>query len=412
MLIKNGKRAVYRGALSLVFVFALSALAALSPLVRAEESPKYTWRDITIPGQGNISESRVSLDGSKLFVLRRNLSGGGVSLLVSVDNGASWSTFAAPEGANGLLVSSDGSRLVVKGKHGENAIYASTDGGRTWTKRNQFVADTARVFMNPDGSTLAMCGSVTSHTDPMSVSTDGGNTWVPKGGECPDYVFNGGKMARRSNGGSLRQSTDYGMTWSTIGHSVDRVSFSPNSKGVFDGSYTSVDGGANWVQTPEYPIDDIRNVVLSGISNDGKKIFATFDDTPAVPVVVTTDGGETWQKWGNEAVSSAASISMSADGYRILAVSPDNNIYRLATLPTPPPVTPGGTGSGTGGTATPSTGSSSSGASTAATTSSASSKKPEKPSRILAETGNSVWVVGGLAVVAVAAGVLVLRKRL
>lgn len=413
MLIKNRKRAVYRGALSLVFVFALSALAALSPLVRAEESPKYTWRDITIPGQGNISESRVSLDGSKLFVLRRNLSGGGVSLLVSVDDGASWSTFAAPEGANGLLVSSDGSRLVVKGKHGENAIYISTDGGRTWTKRNQFVADTARVFMSPDGSTLAMCGSATSHTDPMSVSTDGGNTWVPKGGECPDHVFNGGKMARRSNDRSLWQSTDYGMTWSIVRRFVDRTSFSPNGKSVFDGYYTSVDGGANWVMLPEYPINDIRNVVLSGISNDGKKIFATFDGTPAVPVVVTTDGGETWQKWGSETVSSAASISMSADGHKILAVSPDNNIYRLATLPTPPPVTPGGTGTGTGGTATPSTGSSSSGASTAATTSSsASSKKPEKSSRILAETGASVWVIGGLAVIAVVAGGLALRKRL
>ena len=412
MLIKSRKRAVCRGILSLVFVFALSALAALSPLVRAEESPKYTWRDITIPGQGNISESRVSLDGLKLFVLRRNLSGGGVSLLVSVDDGASWSTFAAPEGANGLLVSSDGSRLVVKGKHGENAIYISTDGGRTWTKRNQFVADTARVFMSPDGSTLAMCGSVTSHTDPMSVSTDGGNTWVPKGGECPDYVFNGGKMTRRNSDRTLRQSTDYGMTWSIVRSFVDRTSFSPNGKSVFDGYYTSVDGGANWVMLPEYPIDDIRNVVLSGISNDGKKIFATFDGTPAVPVVVTTDGGETWQKWGNETVSSAASISMSADGHKILAVSPDNNIYRLAALPTPPPVTPGGTGAGTGGTATPSAESSSSGASTAATTSSsASNKKPEKSSN-LAETGNSVQLIGGLAVIAVVAGGLALRKRL
>lgn len=74
-LIKNRKHVVCIGMLSLVFV--LSALAVLSPLVRAEESPKYTWRDITIPGQGNISESRVSLDGSKLFVLRKNLSGGG-----------------------------------------------------------------------------------------------------------------------------------------------------------------------------------------------------------------------------------------------------------------------------------------------------------------------------------------------
>ncbi len=412
-LIKNRKHVVCIGMLSLVFV--LSALAVLSPLVRAEESPKYTWRDITIPGQGNISESRVSLDGSKLFVLRKNLSGGGVSLLVSVDDGASWNTFAAPEGANGLLVSSDGSRLVVKGKHGENAIYISTDGGRTWTKRNQFVADTARVLMSPDGSTLAMCGSVTSHTAPYErIYRRRQYLGARKGGECPDYVFNGGKMTRRNSDRTLRQSTDYGMTWSTIGYYVDRVSFSPNSKGVFDGFHTSVDGGANWVQLPEYPINDIRNVVLSGISNDGKKIFATFDGTPAVPVVVTTDGGETWQKWGDEAVSSAASISMSADGHKILAVSPGDNIYRLATLPTPLPVAPGGTGSGASGAAAPSTSSSSSGISATATTSSSSTfnKKPEKPSRILAETGNSVWVVGGLAVVAVAAGVLVLRKRL
>ena len=42
MLIKNGKRTVYRGVLSLVFVLTLAVLAALSPLVRAEESPKYT----------------------------------------------------------------------------------------------------------------------------------------------------------------------------------------------------------------------------------------------------------------------------------------------------------------------------------------------------------------------------------
>lgn len=413
MLIKNRKRVVYRGMLSLVFVFALSALAVLPPLVRAEESPKYTWKDVTVPGDDEFREAIISPDGSKLFVLRKNLSGIGVNLLVSADDGASWSTFAAPEGANGLLVSSDGSRLVVKGKHGENAIYVSTDGGRTWTKRNQFVADTARVLMSPDGSTLAMCGSVTAHTDPMSVSTDGGNTWVPKGGECPDYVFNGGKMTRRNSDRTLRQSTDYGMTWSIVRRFADRTSFSPNGKSVFDGYYTSVDGGANWVMLPEYPINDIRNVVLSGISNDGKKIFATFDGTPAVPVVVTTDGGETWQKWGDEVVSSAASISMSADGHKILAVSPDNNIYRLATLPTPPPVTPGGAGSGASGAAAPSTSSSSSGISTATTSSSSTfNKKPEKPSRILAETGNSVWVVGGLAVVAVAAGVLVLRKRL
>ena len=422
MSFKSRGHKLYVGVMVFVSMFALSLSAILAPLARAENTPLYTWRDITIPGQGDISESRVSPDGSKLFVLRRDLASGSANLLVSANDGASWSTFAAPEGANGLLVSSDGSKLVVKGKYGENAIYVSTDGGRTWVKRNSSVPHTAHVLMSPDGSTLVMYFEHSLYNDPMAISTDDGNTWVPKGDEYPDYVFNGGKMARRSNDGTLRQSTDYGMTWSTIGGSAGRVSFSSDGKSVFDGFRTSIDGGANWVQLPEYPIDTIRTAELGGISNDGKKLFITFRDDsiddPLLPVFVSSNGGKTWQKWGDESISSS-SVSISADGSKIFATSqvtyPDiKPVYRLAILPRPQPVTPGGTGTGAGGTTTPtapSTGSASSGASVT-TSSSTSSKKPEKLSSNLAETGVSVWVVGGVAVIAVAAGVLVLRKRL
>lgn len=420
MSFKSRGHKLYVGVMVFISMFALSLSAILAPFAKAEDAPLYTWRDITIPGQGDISESRVSPDGSKLFVLRRDLASGSANLLVSANDGASWSTFAAPEGANGLLVSSDGSKLVVKGKYGENAIYVSTDGGRTWVKRNSSVPYTAHVLMSPDGSTLVMYFEHSLYNDPMAISTDDGNTWVPKGDEYPDYVFNGGKMARRSNDGTLRQSTDYGMTWSAIGVSAGRTSFSSDGKSVFDGFRTSIDSGANWIYLPEYPINDIRDVVLSGISNDGKKLFATFDGTPTVPVFVSSDGGKTWQKWGDEGVS-FSSVSMSADGSRVFATSqftdPDyKSVYRLAILPRPQPVTPGGTGAG--GTiipstpTTPSTGSLSSGASAAATPSSTSSKKPEKSSSNLAETGISVWAVGGLAVVAIAVGGLALRKRL
>ena len=232
-------------------------------------------------------------------------------------------------------------------------------------------------------------------------------------------------MARRSNDGTLRQSTDYGMTWSTVGSSIDRANFSHDGKSVFDGFRTSIDSGANWNQLPKYPIDTIRTTELGGISNDGKKLCVTFKndsiDDPSLPVFVSSNGGKTWQKWGDEGVSFSA-VSMSADGSRIFATSqftdPDyKSVYRLATLPRPQPATPGDTGTGTGGatapstTNTPSTGSASSGASVTAS-SSASIKKPEKSSSNLAETGVSVWVVGGLAVVVIAAGGLVLRKRL
>ena len=159
-----------------------------------------------------------------------------------------------------------------------------------------------------------------------------------------------------------------------------------------------------------------------------KKLFITFRDDsiddPLLPVFVSSDGGKTWQKWGDEGVS-FSSVSMSADGSRVFATSqftdPDfKSVYRLAILPRPQPVTPGGTGTATGGTTTPSTpttpsagsSSTSGSSSTTSTTSTTSGKKPGKSSSNLAETGVSVWVVGGVAVIAVAAGVLVLRKRL
>lgn len=92
-------------------------------------------------------------------------------------------------------------------------------------------------------------------------------------------------------------------------------------------------------------------------------------------------------------------MAMSSDGSKLFYVYHKNNtVYRVGTLPTSQPVTPG---AGAGGTATPS-----------ASTSATPGQKPGKASGRLAETGTSTWTVGGLAVVAVAAGALVLRKRL
>ena len=161
----------------------------------------------------------------------------------------------------------------------------------------------------------------------------------------------------------------------------------------------------------------------AGISNDGKRLFiAPLQGHGEMdiywPIYTSADGGNTWQLWGDGEENFGGNVSMSSDGSKILAVddpsvrrSRARSYYRLATLPTPPPVTPGGTGSGTSGAVTPSTGSSSSGASTTAASSSTSNKKPGKSSSILAETGNSIWLVSGLAIIAVVAGGLALRKR-
>ncbi len=425
MLIKNRKRAVYRGALSLVFVFALSALAVLSPLVRAEESPKYTWRDVTVPGDDEFREASISPDGSKLFILREDANTGDMKLLISADNGASWNSFAMPDSANRLLVNTDGSKMIVNGWHGENSFYMSTDGGRNWVKSSNIDPSNNHLFMSPDGSTLARCGD-DGKTPPLYVSTDDGQTWTQKGNICPERVLDGGKMIAIDGTPSVvKRSDDYGLTWTDAGthviYDTTLVSISTDGNSLFNGHKISLDGGASWASIPaEVPTQKVDDYIMqTGVSNDGKRLFvyvrpAVMDASNLPYIVISVDGGKTWTSRGdNEAGSGSVYSSSSAS--RMFAMFYDMTTgaayYRLATLPTPPSVTPGGTGSGASGAAAPSTGSSFSGISNT-TTSSTSSKKPEKPSRILAETGSSVWLVSGLAVIAVAAGGLALRKRL
>lgn len=428
MLIKNRKRAVYRGILSLAFVFSLSALAALSPLVRAEESPKYTWKDVTVPGDDEFKEAIISPDGSKLFILREDANTGDMKLLISADNGASWNSFAMPDSANRLLVNTDGSKMIVNGRRGENLFYMSTDGGHNWVKSNNIDPSNNHLFMSPDGSTLARCGD-DGETPPLYVSIDDGQTWTQKGNICPERVLDGGKMiAIDGTPRVVKRSDDYGLTWADAGthviYDTTLVSISTDGNSLFNGRKISLDGGVSWAPIPaEVPMQKTDDYIIqTGISDDGKRLFvyvrpAVMDASNLPYIVMSVDGGKTWTSQGdNEA--GFGSVYSSSSASRMFAMFYDMTTgaayYRLATLPTPPPVTPGGTGAGTGGTATSSTGSSSSGASTAATTtsSSTSNKKPGKSSSILAETGTSIWVVGGVAIVAVAVGVLVLRKRL
>lgn len=419
MLIKNRKRAVYRGVLSLVFVFALSALAVLSPLVRAEESPKYTWKDVAVPGDDEFREAIISPDGSKLFILREDANTGDIKLLISADNGASWNSFAMPDSANRLLVNTDGSKMIVNGRSGEKSFYMSTDGGHNWVKSNNIDPSNNHLFMSPDGSTLARCGD-DGETPPLYVSIDDGQTWTQKGNICPERVLDGGKMIAIDGTPSVvKRSDDYGLTWTDAGthvvYDTTLVSISTDGNSLFNGRKISLDGGVSWApiltKVPTQKVDDY--IMQTGVSNDGKKLFvyvrpAVMDASNLPYIVMSVDGGKTWTSQGDNETG-LGSVYSSSSASRMFAMFYDMTTgapyYRLATLPTPPPVAPGGTGSGASGAAAPS-----SGASTT-TTSSTSSKKPEKTSN-LAETGNSVWLVSGLAVIAVVAGGLALRKRL
>lgn len=416
MLTKSKKYIIHRGMLSLIFAFALSVSAISSPLVRAEESPKYTWKDVTVPGDDEFREAIISPDGSKLFVLREDTNTGDIKLLISADNGASWNSFAMPDSANRLLVNTDGSKMIVNGWHGENSFYMSTDGGHNWIKSSNVDPSNNHLFMSPDGSTLARCGD-DGKTPPLYVSIDDGQTWTQKGNVCPERVLDGGKMIAIDGTPSVvKRSNDYGLTWTSAGthaaYDTTLMSISTNGNSLFNGHKISLDGGVSWSSIPtEVPVREADDyIVQTGISDDGKRLLVyvrpvAMNASNLPYIVMSVDGGKTWTSQGdNEA--GFGSVYLSSSASRIFAMFYDMTTgaayYRLATLPTPPPVTPGGAGSGASGAAAPFTGS----------TSATPGQKPGKASGRLAETGVSTWMVGGLAVVAASAGALVLRKRL
>ena len=402
MLYKNKKNAL-RGVMAFVFMLTLSLSTALSPLAKAEEA-KYTWKTVTsVPVTDDLRDVYVSPDGLKLFALETD-NGYTTSLWMSADDGATWrKIFSKQINLEHASFSADGSKMVL-GNLGTSYFYISTDGGQSWTKnQNNGVVS---PIISPDGSFLVSCSGSGATGFTTHISTDGGQTWTQKGTNnvsCVGYASNNGAMIAQGNNGDLAKSTDYGQTWTETPGVLNYGrphSYSNNGNNIFEGDRISLDGGNHWTPS-NAPIPAGKEVARTGISDDGKRLFIIAEQLGANPSITTlltsVDGGRTWHS--EDALMS--NVAMSNDVSKLFNVYADNNgrfVYRVGTLPTSQPVTPG---AGAGGTATPS-----------ASTSAALNQKPGKASGRLAETGTSTWMVGGLAVVAVAAGALVLRKRL
>lgn len=400
MLYKNKIKGqnILKSAVALMLMLTLSLSTALSPLAKAEEA-RYTWKNLTsVPGYGDLRAIYVSPDGSKLFFLESD-NANNVGFWMSADDGATWrKIFSKQTMIGNVSISADGSKIVLEY---ENSFSISTDGGQSWVKRGPDPGH-GIVFISPDGSFLVKClNSVAPYT--THISTDDGQTWTQKGTNnisCPRYVSNNGTLIAQ-DGGDLARSTDYGQTWTETPDVLDaggHTAFSNNGNNIFDKDRISLDGGNHWTPS-NAPIPAGYEVLYLDISDDGKKLFAAATSIIQRKSILLTsvDGGRTWHS-EDDAIRFFDRVIMSSNGSKLLYVRNDG-VYRLGTLPTSHPVTPG---AGAGGAATPSTGS----------TSATPGQKPGKASGRLAETGTSTWMVGGLAVVTVAAGVLVLRKRL
>ena len=399
-----------------MLMLTLSLSTALSPLAKAEEA-KYTWKTLTsAPASGAIGLRKmyVTQDGSKLFIQEKDSSHSS-NLWMSADDGATWrKIFSKQIVLEDASLSADASKITLTSDDGQY-LYISTDGGQNWTEKAMWTMVSAHntyVRVSPDGSFLAGCSPDTTITHNYAyatyISTDDGQTWTQKSTNfvgCPPYVANNGMLIAQNNS-NMAKSTDYGQTWTETYNFLnanDIASFSNNGNNVFDGNRISLDGGNHWTPS-NAPIPSNSQIVGVDISEDGKKLFiVTQDLTSAEGTLLTSvDGGRTWrveyQNLGLYAVMSSDGSKL-VHSYEDISSGVQVTHYRVGTLPAAQPVTPG---SGAGGAVAPSTGS----------TSATPGQKPGKASGRLAETGISVQLIGGLAVVTVAAGALVLRKRL
>ena len=408
MLYKNKIKVqnILKSAVALMLMLTLSLSTALSPLAKAEEA-KYTWKTLTsVPvSVHDVKNMYISPDGSKLFIKEED-SSHNATLWMSADDGATWrKIFSKQINLEHASFSADGSKMVL-GNLGTSYFYISTDGGQSWTKnQNNGVVS---PIISPDGSFLVSCSGSGATGFTTHISTDDGQTWTQKGTNnvsCVGYASNNGAMIAQGNNGDLAKSTDYGQTWTETPGVLNYGrphSYSNNGNNIFEGDRISLDGGNHWTPT-NAPIPAGYALYWTSISDDGKKLLINTESLTGanhntVTLFTSVDGGRTWHS--EEALMS--DTVMSNDGSKLFNVYTDNNgrfVYRVGTLPAAQPVTPG---AGAGGTVAPSTGS----------TSATPGQKPGKSSGRLAETGTSTWMVGELAVVTVAAGALVLRKRL
>ena len=402
MLYKNKIKVqnILKSAVALMLMLTLSLSTALSPLAKAEEA-RHTWKTLTsVPPTDDLKEIYISSDGSKLFVAGSNATHN-TNLWMSADDGATWrKIFSKQTAIENVSISANGSKIVLKYGY---SFSISADGGQSWVERGLSPAFSG-ALISPDGSFLVGCSGRTPSGYITYISTNDGQNWTQKGvnsTECPTYVTNNGTIIATDGFQKIAKSTDYGQTWTeTPGVLSDgrKTAFSNNGNYIFEGDRISLDGGNHWTPS-NAPIPAGYIIYQAGISDDGKKLFVTTSsNTGASPhpttLLTSVDGGRTWHS--EDGVSDYDMMAMSSDGSKMFYMY--DTVYRVGTLTTAQPVTPG---SGAGGTATPS-----------ASTSATPGQKPGKASGRLAETGTSTWMVGGLAVVAVAAGALVLRKRL
>ncbi|MEO8572708.1 MAG: glycosyl hydrolase [Pyrinomonadaceae bacterium] len=287
-------------------------------------------------------------------------SGTGGTVIKTMDSGKTWKVMALP-GAEKLdfrdieAFDSKTAYILSIGNGDSSRIYKTTDGGATW--ESQFTNKDEKAFYDAlacwdKKNCIAMSDPVGGHF-PLLSTSDGGASWkqitskdlpLAKGDEAAfaasgtclyigptgvAYLISGGNDAR------VFRSTDRGVTWivadtpivrGTSGSGIFSIAMFDSNNGVIvGGNYEkpsdskdslafTVDGGERW--RPGTGFGGYR----PGVAYVDKKRIVAVGSNGAD---LTTDGGKTWKKIGDENFNSVAAKGKDA----VWAVGPKGGVY-------------------------------------------------------------------------------------
>ena len=245
-------------------------------------------------------------------------------IIYATSDGTSWHTQSAGIAADDALlydvaISSDGSHGVAVGQdlvaHGA-VVYATNDGGGTWT-RQPAITGLAGSFLTADVFATSTSAVAVGYKGEVLRGSVSGSDWTWSLGQSANAVTLAGvaptgatgKLCVAGVGGDLQTSADGGVTWTyrgaLTGDDINAVSSLDASHGWAVGydnagfamfAATS-DGGATW--TEKTALTDagshLYDVDFAGAQH-GWAVGDIIHGTRVALVCTTSDGGATWSQ--------------------------------------------------------------------------------------------------------------------
>lgn len=271
----------------------VAAVAIFALLSRGNEVPE---GPSAIPVVGADLHSLVvdPADPARLFI------GSHQGVSVSADGGDSWQVVGSLDGADAMGWAFTDDAIFVGGHPG---LYVSTDDGETFEQRTEGLPNT-------DVHALGAGGGVIYGASPGAgffASTDGGETWTVRNEEVgrgfmgkilvnpndPDHV-----VAPDMSAGAT-ESTDGGKTWNGLGGVQGAMWVTWDQSETDDiivtttgSAQRSTDGGETW-DAVEIPAGAS---MIEFSLDDPETLYAAVHEDPEARVWISTDDAQTWEQ--------------------------------------------------------------------------------------------------------------------